>query len=192
MQKSGKKGMMGVGTLIIFIAVILVAAVAAAVLISTSASLQQRALTTGSQTEGGVSTGAEAISVMATDATSGHSIDNFELILRLQAGSDPMNLNTTVILLDTATTSQSLGYEGLGTSASDTSSFAIEYLKEGPEQEDGYLTRGDVIQAYFTSSESVAENKRVRIRVIPRVGTTTVVDFTTPDVMKDARVLLWP
>ena len=60
------KGEMGVGTLIIFIAVILVAAVAAAVLISTAGSLQQRALVTGGQAEQGVSTGAEAVSVMAT------------------------------------------------------------------------------------------------------------------------------
>ncbi|MBD3260593.1 MAG: flagellin, partial [Candidatus Altiarchaeales archaeon] len=58
------KGLMGVGTLIVFIAVILVAAVAATVLISFSSSLQQKSLDTGSQAEEGVATGAEVISVM--------------------------------------------------------------------------------------------------------------------------------
>lgn len=192
MKPKMKKGMMGVGTLIIFIAVILVAAVAAAVLISTAGSLQQRGLTTGAQAEEGVSTGAEAISVMATDASTDHQIENFEMLLRMQAGSDPMNLNNTVILVDTSETSQSLDYGGLGTSATSTTNYQVEYVKAGPEQENGYLSRGDVIKVFFQSDGSVEENKKVRIRVIPRVGQPTIVDFTTPDVMTDMRVNLWP
>lgn len=186
------KGMMGIGTLIIFIAVILVAAVAAAVLVSTAGSLQQRSLTTGSQTEEGVSTGVEAVSVMGTDASTGHSIDYLEMILRPQAGSDAINLNTTVLMVDTSTTSQSLDYGGTGTSASGTSSYIVEYIKSGSEQENGYLSRGDVLKVYWQTSTSLAENNKVRIKIIPRVGSTTIVEFTTPDVMTEARISLWP
>jgi archaeal flagellin FlaB len=191
MEKTGNnKGMMGVGTLIIFIAVILVAAVAAAVLVSTSGSLQQRSLQTGSQAEEGVSTGAEAVSVMGTDASTSHTIDSFEMLLRLQAGSEAMNLNNTVLVLDTASTSQNMDYSGGSTSS--TVHYGVTYVKQGPDYEAGYISRGDVVKVWFDSTDAVAENKRVRIKVIPRVGVSTIVEFTTPDVMTDARVSLWP
>jgi archaeal flagellin FlaB len=185
------KGSMGVGTLIIFIAVILVAAVAAAVLISTAGSLQQRALVTGGQAEQGVSTGAEAVSVMATDATVNHEVNNFEVLLRLQSGSEPMNLNNTVVIMDTSSTSQNLDYAGDGGSAS-TTHFGAEYVKIGPDYEAGYLSRGDVLKVTFASDGAVSENSKVRLKVVPRVGQPTIVEFTTPDVMTDKRISLWP
>jgi archaeal flagellin FlaB len=184
------KGMMGVGTLIIFIAVILVAAVAAAVLISTAGSLQQRSLVTGGQAEEGVSTGAEAVSVMATDASADHTIEDFEMLLRLQAGSESMNLNNTVVVLDTSTTSQNLDYSGADTY--DTVNYGVTYVKQGPDYENGYLSRGDVVKVWFSADGSIAENQKVRLKVIPRVGQATIVEFTTPDVMTDSRITLWP
>jgi archaeal flagellin FlaB len=185
------KGEMGVGTLIIFIAVILVAAVAAAVLISTAGSLQQRSLVTGSQAEEGVSTGSEAVSVMATDASSGHDVEDFELLLRLQAGSEPMNLNNTVVIMDTASTSQNIEFAGNAGSAS-TTHFAATYVKQGPDYEAGYLSRGDVLKVTFGAATAVSENQKVRIKIVPRVGQATIVEFTTPDVMTDKRISLWP
>lgn len=182
---------MGVGTLIIFIAVILVAAVAAAVLISTAGSLQQRALVTGGQAEEGVSTGAEAVSVMGTDARSGHNLEDFEFLLRLQSGSESMNLNNTVITMDTSDTTQNMDYAGIAGSAS-TSHFAVTYVKKGPDYEPGYLSRGDVIKVTYASLTNVTENQKVRLKVIPRVGQATIVEFTTPDVMTDQRINLWP
>ncbi|MBU0762873.1 MAG: hypothetical protein KKD39_07585 [Candidatus Altiarchaeota archaeon] len=201
------KGMMGIGTLIIFIAVILVAAVAAAVLVSTSGSLQQRGLSTGAQAEASVSTGAEIVSVMAANGDSGHDIERFELLMRLQSGSEAMNFNNTVILFDTASTSQNLVYNGtLSTDREQdtsvtTGDYRVYYVKQGPDYESGYLSRGDVVKAKFRCSDcssttadtgGVGENKRVRIKVVPRVGQAALVEFTTPDVITDQRVPLWP
>jgi archaeal flagellin FlaB len=193
MERIADKGMMGVGTLIIFIAVILVAAVAAAVLISVAGSLQQKSLTTGGQAQEGVATGAEGISVMGLDASyASHNVDQFEVLLRLQAGSEPLNLNNTVIVLDTSTTSQNLDYYGDATTAYTTKHYGVEYVKSGPDQEDGYLSRGDVLKVMFNSTNGVGQNQRVRIKVIPRIGQPTIIEFTTPDVMTDQRITLWP
>lgn len=190
-MKAKNKGEMGVGTLIIFIAVILVAAVAAAVLISTAGSLQQRALVTGGQAEQGVSTGAEAVSVMGTDARTDHSLQNLEFLLRLQSGSESMNLNNTVVTMDTQDTTQNMDYAGTSGSAS-TTHFAVSWVKQGPDYEPGYLSRGDVIKVTFASAENISENQKVRLKVIPRVGQPTLVEFTTPDVMTAERINLWP
>ena len=203
MNKMKNKGMMGIGTLIIFIAVILVAAVAAAVLISTSGSLQQRGLATGSQAEESVSTGAEVISVMATDGSANHDVEYLELFMRIQAGSEPMNLDNTVILLDTATTSQNLVYDSTASddtsTASDTSTYIVYYVKQGPDYEAGYLSRGDVLKAKFLCNDcstgdsgGIGENQKVRLKIVPRVGQAAIVEFTTPDVITDQRVSLWP
>jgi len=68
-MKREPKGMMGIGALIIFIAIILIAAIAASVLITTGGSLQQKALITGSQTEEAIASGIEAMTVVASDAS---------------------------------------------------------------------------------------------------------------------------
>ena len=64
-----KKADMGIGTLIIFIAMILVAAIAASVLISTTGALQNKALSTGKATTAEVGTSITAIEVYAEDAS---------------------------------------------------------------------------------------------------------------------------
>ncbi len=58
-----KKGEMGVGTLIIFIAILLVAAVAAGVLLQTAGSLQEKSLSTGQQARSQISTHVDTVEV---------------------------------------------------------------------------------------------------------------------------------
>ena len=87
-----KKAVLGIETLIIFIAMILVAAVAAGVLIRTSGTLQQRALTVSSETITRVATGIELIQVTANANTTGSYIQEMEFLLRLSAGSDTLKM----------------------------------------------------------------------------------------------------
>jgi len=179
----------GIGTLIIFIAVVLVAAIAASVLLGTAGSLQQKALTTGKQTQQEVSSGIQVITLTAQDGTDG-SIESFEMLAKLSAGSDPLALNDTVIAFDTKNTSQTLKYQtGDATSGED---FLASYVKEGPDHLAGYLTVGDVVKLSFNSTNPIGQSQTVKTRIIPKHGVIVPVDFVTPDVISTQRVSLYP
>ncbi|MFC2154632.1 archaellin/type IV pilin N-terminal domain-containing protein [Candidatus Altiarchaeota archaeon] len=190
------KGLMGIGTLIIFIAVILVAAVAAGVLITTSGSLQQRSLTTGKQTEEGVATGVEVIDVWGLNATD-QTVEYIEMKVRLNPGSDPIKMNYSVVTFDTKEDFQQITYAGSDTTAG-TQAFNVTYLQQGTNYVQDYLSDGDVITIAFNLSltgfdtDGVAENERVRIHFIPRTGQPTQVEFVSPEVMNSRRVRLYP
>jgi len=198
-MKGESKGMMGIGALIIFIAVILIAAIAASVLITTGGSLQQKALITGSQTEESIASGVEAMTVVASDASANdatpHRVGDFKIMVRLQSGSQGINLNNTILTLDTETSSTSLTYnETIGSdgTAATTMAYVIYYVQNGTNHEGGYLNRGDVEKIIFKADPEISENELVRLKLIPRVGTYTQIEFYTPDSMTQESVSLWP
>ena len=186
-----KKGQMGIGTLIIFIAIILVAAIAAAVLLGTGGSLQQRALTTGKQTEREVSGGITVVTVTGTDGSSGNSINTFEVLVKLAAGSDPIALNDTIITVDTKTTTQSLQYHS-NASQGGTTYYNVTYVKEGSEHANGYLSTGDIAKIMYQTTSAIEESQTIRTRIIPKHGIIVPVDYITPDVIIQRRILLYP
>ena len=71
MYSNNKKAAQGVGTLIIFIALILVSAVAAAVLISTASSFQSKAFDVGRQAQEKITTAVEVVQVKVSDVSDG-------------------------------------------------------------------------------------------------------------------------
>ena len=144
-------------------------------------------------------------SAAATDGSAGADLEHFEVLVRLQAGSDALNLNNTVVIMDTSANSLSLSYNGTADSADsgnavNTANYNVFYVKKGPDYKSNYISRGDIAKLKFncyacsssSTSGGIAENKKVRIKIIPRVGTATDIEFTTPDVITDNRVSLWP
>lgn len=112
-EKDEKKAAQGIGTLIIFIALILVAAVAAGVLIQTASTLQSKSLDVGRQTQEKVSTDLEVVQVYAADGRDGYfngSIDNFSVVVRLSSGSSAIKLSDTLLRLDTPISTQPMTY----------------------------------------------------------------------------------
>jgi archaellin len=198
------RGLTGIGALIIFIVILLVAALAAAVLIFTGSSLQQRGLGLGGDAGGG-GNGVKVISVYGTDGSVGHDLEHFEVIMELAAGSDPINLNRTVVTFDTPTTTQALSYND---TAGDTSNFpettthyTVEWIKMGPDHEVGILGRGEKIRVRFNHHDAasgtattggIGEDREGEIAVIPYLGFRTPVPFMTPLLIDDKREPIWP
>ena len=105
----------GIGTLIIFIAMVLVAAVAAAVLIQTSGTLQQKAQSTGKQATQEVSSNLIVKNIegvraknSATDMSS--TIDLLKLKVGLNVGSASVDVNQVVVSITDGTTANNLVY----------------------------------------------------------------------------------
>lgn len=90
--KDNEEGAIGIGTLIVFIALVLVAAIASAVLINTAGDLQSRARRTGEDAVDDVSGGINVLQVDGQyDATSGQ-IDNLKVYICLYSGTDAINI----------------------------------------------------------------------------------------------------
>ena len=94
-----QSGIVGIGTMIVFIAMIIVASVAAGVLINTSGSLQQQARATGEETISEVSSGVKVLAAKGkTNSTTGvPKVTQIDLIVRPYAGTQGINLENTVI-----------------------------------------------------------------------------------------------
>ena len=190
-----RKADMGIGTLIIFIAMILVAAIAAGVLIQTATSLQNRALLTGERSQSQVSTSIRPIVVYAEDGSSDNDVDNFFATLKLAPGSDAIKLEDLLVEFALSDESYDLLYDNSSDDCGDVETatgFLIDYLIEGDNHDTGYLQRGDVIKLCFSSERSVEEDETVRLSLIPRVGSPTVIETAMPDIITQQRINIFP
>ncbi len=109
------RAQVGIGTLIIFIAMVLVAAVAAAVLIQTSGTLQQKAQSTGKEATQEVSSNLmvktiEGVRAKENATSMANNVSLLRMKVGLNVGSSPVDLNQVVISITDGTTTNNLIY----------------------------------------------------------------------------------
>ena len=154
-KSKNKKGAQGIGTLIIFIALILVAAVAAGVLISTVGKLQGKAEVTGTEVQQRIATGFTVIQigVNGTDDGDIDSGETIEMRVRLAPGADAVKFADTTIVLLTSRDSFSYSFAGTGNSAS-TTQFSASSITGSIS--DGYVGRDDAVELQIRSADTTA------------------------------------
>ena len=191
-----KKAEMGIGTLIIFIAMILVAAIAAGVLIQTATTLQNKALLTGERSKSQVSTSIRPMLVYAEDGSSGNDISVFFMKMKLAPGSDSVRFVDMLLEFSLKNLSEDLTYNSSITSCNETNNsyvtYGIEYLIQGDNYASGYLQRGDVVKLCFESSRNVGEDESLAITLIPKIGNPTTVETALPDIITEKRITIYP
>src|SRR6056297_329255 len=91
-----ERGQVGIGTLIVFIAMVLVAAIAAGVLINTAGFLQSKGQATGEEASAQVSNRVNIVSAYG-NVTNDPSVDYVNLTVRQSAGADNINVSKSTI-----------------------------------------------------------------------------------------------
>jgi len=94
--REDESGLIGIGTLVIFVSIVIVSSVAASILINTSLSLQQQARATTKDTVSQISSGVKVIDAKGkTDDN--QMIENIDIIVRPYPGTQGINLEDTTI-----------------------------------------------------------------------------------------------
>ena len=113
MKMNNKKGMISLEALIILIAMIVIAALSAGIIIRNSGLLGQRAVTVSEQSRERLVTGINVISMTGDANISAEKINDLEMLVRLKAGSLPIQLKNLKLLFTTQDVAMSASLQDL-------------------------------------------------------------------------------
>ncbi|WP_042665699.1 archaellin/type IV pilin N-terminal domain-containing protein [Haloferax sp. ATB1] len=184
------RGQVGIGTLIVFIAMVLVAAIAAGVLVNTAGFLQATAEDAGEQSVNKVTNRVEVLNAHGTVGDS-EVIDNMTLTIRLAAGSSSVDMNESSIKYlsdDTVTTLTNQSDDG---ETNDVRPYADsdEFLMDEVTDDDGSFgvlnSMNDRYEVKINTSAieggtGLGTGERVTLEITSRTGGTTQVIMTMP------------
>ena len=190
----------GIGSLIIFIAMILVAGIAASVLIQTMNSLEQQALKTGQDTMRDVSSGIKVTQV--SGYYDGSKITQMAIFIRTTAGSDYIDLDETYISISDTNKKVILNYTTSVFSSSVSSGlFGTMNSSNLSATTYGIMIVRDIDSSCTSSNPTINSDDLVILlvnttycftgidtrtkisgNVVPEQGINGVISFTTPSV----------
>jgi flagellin FlaB len=206
--KEENVGSIGIGAMIVFIAMVLVAGIAASVLIQTSTTLESQAVATGSETTHEVAGGIAVFDIEGHTTGPGGVIDALAITVRPRAGSPEIDLNETIIILSEGSTKVLLAYDfadpGHFNDSVDTSDgevfgfnhsdltyeeFGILVLEDADTSLTQYapvINRGDKVMlmvnttACFPTYGGIEERTDVFGYIYPEHGSPGVISFRSP------------
>ena len=172
------RGQVGIGTLIIFIALVLVAAVAAGVLVNTAGELQTRASDTGSDAQTQVSNQIDVVSATGktTDSSGTAKVGNVTLVVKKSPGSDPIDLRDATIEYTSADNSSTLVYAD----TADPSNFTTNNVTTTGTVLDN--TR-DRIEIEIDLPNELEEDESAELKIVDQSGATTTYGIDVPEVL---------
>jgi len=200
-------GSIGIGAMIVFIAMVLVAGIAASVLIQTSTKLESQAMRSGQETIAEVSTGLAVFDIEGKTGTS--DLRDLAITVRARAGASDVDLNETTILITDGTTKSLLTYYGwfdadlfnasvdadgqlfgTGNWSNLTSEyFGIIVLEDADDSctpTNPVINKGDKVvltvrcNATKLFAREIPERTDIYGQVIPEIGSPGIISFTTP------------
>jgi len=188
-QAPDDRGQVGIGTLIVFIAMVLVAAIAAGVLINTAGFLQSSSEATG---QGASDTTSNRLQVVST---TGSYLDNSEvgvvdLVVKKGPGASNIDLSTTTIqFIGPSGSFYQLADSGASTSPDGT--FDVREIQDNGgslpvlnDQEDRFKIRldlgGDDVADTTEFGNELGEGESATIRITTASGSQTTEEILVP------------
>jgi archaeal flagellin FlaB len=193
----------GIGAMIVFIAMVLVAGIAASVLVQTSTTLEMQALKTGSQTVNEVASGIMIEGVEGYNSSG--SLTKLAIEIKPRAGSPDIDLDNTVVEISDSDTKYVLEFDsGAFTLSNDTGGdiFSCDFPGTAKENfgiivlqdADGSCTSsnpiinfGDhVVLTIADAFDGISPRNDVFGQVISEEGAPGIIGFRTPESFTDA------
>jgi len=192
-------GSIGIGAMIVFIAMVLVAGIAASVLIQTSTTLESQAMATGQETTKEVSTGLSVVNIEGYNVSG--SITHLAVIVRPRAGSSDIDLAETVIEISDSETKNFLTYNSNYTGkdsidgnifnsnfyTSDATHFSVIVLEDADNSCSAsgtvVINSGDYVILGVNTSQcfgGLSPRDDIWGTVIPEIGSPGVISFKCP------------
>lgn len=185
-----RKEQAGVGTLIVFIAMILVAAIAAGVLLRTSGTLSTKATATGEQAIVEVSTYLKVVSVV------GYSSDNTNITsliiaMQLGAGSGAVDIDDIVMSFQSDGVYTS-GIQASSSASGGAANFTFNFIKNVTAND--ILERGETVEIIYTDLDNdlnMRPNDEFIISLQPKSGQQTYIKKRVPNVISKSYISRW-
>jgi flagellin FlaA/flagellin FlaB len=183
-----ERGQVGIGTLIVFIAMVLVAAIAAGVLINTAGFLQSKGEATGEEASAQVSNRISVVSASG-NVTDDEKVDYVNLTVRQAAGADNINLSKSTIQWIGPDTAATLVHDEAGTDVTnlDGNEFNTTEVKG---QEPVLVNQSDRIEIVIEPSEfkdnsdNLGSGEEVQLTITTQFGSKTSYWVNVPESLK--------
>jgi len=181
------RGQVGIGTLIVFIAMVLVAAIAAGVLINTAGFLQSKSQETGQQSSKQVSDRVQEVATVGNVNSAGDAVNYVNVTVTQGAGAGEIDLqNTTVTWIGPSGTYQLIAdadFDDTANASGET--FTYDVIKDGDGSAPVLNDNDDRLQYIFDvdqfAGENLNEGDEVTIKINTMAGATTEIRFSVPE-----------
>lgn len=177
----------GIGTMIVFIATVLVAAIAASVLIDTSGKLQERSTRTGQETTQQVASNINVAGITGKrDNATWANMSHINITVSLAPGGQSVDLSQLKIQINTGQRIEVLGWSNAPANMTNGLIFNTTKLRDADGSfttTNPVLNAGDLVNVninLLANSLELEARKSMEVLLIPEIGSHVRADFIAP------------